>query len=76
MKLTETYVTAASRAADSWHFGQHWRVAAGDYFVLGDNRSQSCDSRQWGSVPAANIIGPVTQIVRDGAALRPAGIPS
>lgn len=34
-----------------------YRVPQGDYFVLGDHRSFSNDSRSWGPVPRANIYG-------------------
>jgi signal peptidase I len=32
-------------------------VPAGMLFVLGDNRDNSSDSREWGYVPLENVIG-------------------
>ena len=34
-------------------------LAEDEYFVLGDNRQQSNDSRNWGPVPEENIVGKV-----------------
>jgi signal peptidase I len=54
VELREPYLAAAYRGRESGRWG---RIPAGSYFVLGDNRAMSCDSRRWGAVPRGNIIG-------------------
>ena len=42
---------------------QHaYRVPPGEFYVLGDNRADSCDSRYWGPVKGTSIVGKVVLV--------------
>ena len=62
LQLNEPYIQASRRTPAS-RYGPT-KIAVGSYFMMGDNRANSCDSRFWGTVPTANIIGKVTKIIR------------
>ncbi|HWQ24175.1 MAG TPA: signal peptidase I [Gaiellaceae bacterium] len=55
-RLEEPYIERARRDIGP---EKTYKVPPGRYFVMGDNRSQSCDSREWGAVPRENLIGKV-----------------
>ncbi len=52
--LSEPYLDHADLGGAS---GMEVTLAADEYFVLGDNRKVSFDSRLWGALPRKNIIG-------------------
>ena len=54
-RLSEPYLATGHRD----HESGSWRVPAGSYLLLGDNRAESCDSRTFGPVPKRDIVGRV-----------------
>jgi signal peptidase I len=48
---------AGSTLHDPWSLAEPYRIPAGTYFVMGDNRTDSDDSRDWGTVPRTAIVG-------------------
>jgi signal peptidase I len=56
-KLIEPYIKSGRRDAGTSYPPR--KIPDGMYFMMGDNRTQSCDSREWGPVPRGNLIGEV-----------------
>jgi signal peptidase I len=55
-RLVEPYIQPDRRSDRT--FGPQ-KVPANSYFMMGDNRRSSCDSREWGAVPRDRLIGKV-----------------
>jgi len=55
--LPEPYLPRNTVTWPGYLHGSAWRIAADAYFVLGDNRRFSIDSRHFGAVPRSSIVG-------------------
>jgi signal peptidase I len=63
-RLAEPYLPSTTRTTPQYTdpvtgLTHSYRVPSGRYFVMGDNRSISCDSRYWGTIPTSAIEGRV-----------------
>jgi signal peptidase I len=55
--MTEPYLNGTPSAPGSVYC--EWTLKSNEYVVLGDNRSHSTDSRQFGPIPFESIVGKV-----------------
>jgi signal peptidase I len=65
-RLNESWLPSAEQgttfpgpAGTAYNLAKPFVVPANDYFMMGDNRGDSCDSRYWGPISRALIVGKV-----------------
>ena len=74
ISLSEPYLAVGRQAAPGT--GLLWLCDDYEYFLMGDNRADSWDSRRFGPIPASNIVGrawlrlPTHRLISRGSAGR------
>jgi len=62
--LAEPYLPADDPLGPAVASRQHpYRVPPGEFYVMGDNRADSCDSRYWGPIQGSSIIGKAIVVI-------------
>jgi signal peptidase I len=59
LPASEQGVTTPGPPGTPYSLVHSFKVPPNDYFVMGDNRTDSCDSRYWGPIPKGLIVGKV-----------------
>lgn len=65
VRETDSYIRACGGSPEC-DFPIPIKISAGHWFLMGDNRGESDDSRFWGPVPTAWIVGVATDYVLRG----------
>jgi signal peptidase I len=62
VRESDSYICACGVTPDC-NFPVPIKIPAGHWFMMGDNRGESADSRFWGPVPTAWIVGVATKVI-------------
>ena len=63
-RLAEPYLPGYDPLGPPIASRQHpYRVPPGEFYVLGDNRADSCDSRYWGPIRGSSIVGKAILVI-------------